>query len=235
MKSLAEEKIELDALLQEVKSAKRLMDEAEKKCKETDVEIEYLRKTMSYFGGDEIAKLYSETGQIITQIQHSFERKQQDPANQDLKKEYLDLIKKKNQLISEKNAYYNPKLHPELCRIREKLEETKQQKVTWEKIFSQRKEEYSEKDAIYQKKKDFIESLTSPEDTKIQSHINKLLHLIGVPTGSDFKLVARQGRIDFYYGGQWHPDGVNHGHITAIKNDDDYDVSYRREPSCNVS
>jgi len=35
MKSLAEEKIELDALLQEVKSAKRLMDEAEKKCKET--------------------------------------------------------------------------------------------------------------------------------------------------------------------------------------------------------
>ena len=235
MKSLAEEKIELDALLQEVKSAKRLMDEAEKKCKETDVEIEYLRKTMSYFGGDEIAKLYSETGQIITQIQHSFERKQQDPANQDLKKEYLDLIKKKNQLISEKNAYYNPKLHPELCRIREKLEETKQQKVTWEKIFSQRKEEYSEKDAVYQKKKDFIESLTSPEDTKIQSHINKLLHLIGVPTGSDFKLVARQGRIDFYYGGQWHPDGVNHGHITAIKNDDDYDVSYRREPSCNVS
>jgi hypothetical protein len=56
-----------------------------------------------------------------------------------------------------------------------------------------------------------------------------------VPTGSDFKLVARQGRIDFYYGGQWHPDGANHGHITAIKNDDDYDVSYRREPSCNVS
>lgn len=235
MKSLAEEKIELDALLQEVKSAKRLMDEAEKKCKETDKEVEDLRETMSYFGGDEIAKLYSETGQIITQIQRSFERKQQDPANQDLKKEYLDLIKKKNQLISEKNAYYNPKLHPELCQIREKLEETKQQKVTWEKIFSQRKEEYSEKDAIYQKKKDFIESLTSPEDTKIQSHINKLLHLIGVPTGSDFKLVARQGRIDFYYGGQWHPDGVNHGHITAIKNDDDYDVSYRREPSCNVS
>lgn len=235
MKSLAEEKIELDALLQEVKSAKRLMDEAEKKCKEADTEIEYLRETMSYFGGDEIAKLYSETGQIITQIQRSFERKQQDPANQDLKKEYLDLIKKKNQLISEKNAYYNPKLHPELCQIREKFEETKQQKVTWEKIFSQRKEEYSEKDAIYQKKKDFIESLTSPEDTKIQSHINKLLHLIGVPTGSDFKLVARQGRIDFYYGGQWHPDGANHGHITAIKNDDDYDVSYRREPSCNVS
>ena len=183
MKSLAEEKIELDALLQEVKSAKRLMDEAEKKCKETDKEVEDLRETMSYFGGDEIAKLYSETGQIITQIQRSFERKQQDPANQDLKKEYLDLIKKKNQLISEKNAYYNPKLHPELCQIREKLEETKQQKVTWEKIFSQRKEEYSEKDAIYQKKKDFIESLTSPEDTKIQSHINKLLHLIGVPTG----------------------------------------------------
>ena len=235
MKSLAEEKIELDALLQEVKSAKRLMDEAEKKCKETDKEVEDLRETMSYFGGDEIAKLYSETGQIITQIQRSFERKQQDPANQDLKKEYDDLIKKKNQMISEKNAYYNPKLHPELCQIREKLEETKQQKVTWEKIFSQRKEEYSEKDAIYQKKKDFIESLTSPEDTKIQSHINKLLHLIGVPTGSDFKLVARQGRIDFYYGGQWHPDGVNHGHITAIKNDDDYDVSYRREPSCNVS
>ena len=234
MKSLAEEKIELDALLQEVKSAKRLMDEAEKKCKETDVEIEYLRKTMSYFGGDEIAKLYSETGQIITQIQHSFERKQQDPANQDLKKEYLDLIKKKNQLISEKNAYYNPKLHPELCRIREKLEETKQQKVTWEKIFSQRKEEYSEKDAIYQKKKSFIESLTSSEDVRIKFYLNKLLHLIGVPTGSDVKLVARQGRIDLYYGGQWHPDGINHGHITAIKNDDDYDVSYRREPSCNV-
>ena len=40
MKSLAEEKIELDALLQEVKSAKRLMDEAEKKCKETDKEVE---------------------------------------------------------------------------------------------------------------------------------------------------------------------------------------------------
>ena len=191
MKSLAEEKIELDALLQEVKSAKRLMDEAEKKCKETDVEIEYLRKTMSYFGGDEIAKLYSETGQIITQIQRSFERKQQDPANQDLKKEYLDLIKKKNQLISEKNAYYNPKLHPELCQIREKIEETKQEKITWEKIFSQRKEEYSEKDAVYQKKKSF--------------------------------------------GGQWHPDGINHGHITAIENEDDYDVSYRREPSCNVS
>lgn len=234
MKSLAEEKIELDALLQEVKSAKRLMDEAEKKCKEADIEIEYLRKTMSYFGGDEAAKLYSETGQIITQIQQTYERRQQDPANQDLKKEYLDLIKKKNRMISEKNAYYNPKLHPELCKIREKLEETKQQKVTWEKIYSQRKEEYSEKDAVYQKKKDFIESLTSPEDTRIQSYLDKLLHLIGVPTGSDFKLVSRQGRIDFYYGGQWHPDGVNHGHITAIKNEDDYDVSYRREPSCNV-
>lgn len=234
MKSLAEEKIELDALLQEVKSAKRLMDEAEKKCKEADIEIEYLRKTMSYFGGDEAAKLYSETGQIITQIQQTYERRQQDPANQDLKKEYLDLIKKKNRMISEKNAYYNPKLHPELCKIREKLEETKQQKVTWEKIYSQRKEEYSEKDAVYQKKKDFIESLTSPEDTRIQSYLDKLLHLIGVPTGSDFKLVSRQGRIDFYYGGQWHPDGANHGHITAIKNDDDYDVSYRREPSCNV-
>ena len=234
MKSLAEEKIELDALLQEVKSAKRLMDEAEKKCKEADIEIEYLRKTMSYFGGDEAAKLYSETGQIITQIQQTYERRQQDPANQDLKKEYLDLIKKKNRMISEKNAYYNPKLHPELCKIREKLEETKQQKVTWEKIYSQRKEEYSEKDAAYQKKKDFIESLTSPEDTRIQSYLDKLLHLIGVPTGSDFKLVSRQGRIDFYYGGQWHPDGANHGHITAIKNDDDYDVSYRREPSCNV-
>lgn len=234
MKSLAEEKIELDALLQEVKSAKRLMDEAEKKYKEADTEIEYLRKTMSYFGGDEAAKLYSETGQIITQIQQTYERRQQDPANQDLKKEYLDLIKKKNRMISEKNAYYNPKLHPELCKIREKLEETKQQKVTWEKIYSQRKEEYSEKDAVYQKKKDFIESLTSPEDTKIQSYLNKLLHLIGVPTNSDFKLVSRQGRIDLYYGGQWYPDGVNHGHITAIKNEDDYDVSYRREPSCNV-
>lgn len=234
MKSLAEEKIELDALLQEVKSAKRLMDEAEKKCKETDVEIEDLRKTMSYFGGDEVAKLYSEIGQIITQIQQNYERQQQDPANQDLKKEHLDLIEKKNRMISEKNAYYNPKLNPKLCRIRENLEETKQRKVTWEKIYSQRKEEYSEKDAIYQKKKDFIESLTSPEDTKIQSYLDKLLHLIGIPTGSDFKLVSRQGRIDFYYGGQWHPDGVNHGHITAIKNDDDYDVSYRREPSCNV-
>lgn len=235
MKSLAEEKIELDALLQEVKSAKRLMDEAEKKCKETDKEVEDLRETMSYFGGDEIAKLYSETGQIIAQIQRNFECQQQDPANQDLKKEYDDLIKKKNQMISEKNAYYNPKLHPELCRIREKFEETKQEKITWEKIFSQRKEEYSEKDAIYQKKKSFIESLTSPEDIKIRSYLDKLLHLMGVPTGSDVKLVARQGRIDLYYGGQWHPDGVNHGHITAIKNDDDYDVSYRREPSCNVS
>ena len=189
---------------------------------------------MSYFGGDEIAKLYSETGQIIAQIQRNFECQQQDPANQDLKKEYDDLIKKKNQMISEKNAYYNPKLHPELCQIREKFEETKQQKVTWEKIFSQRKEEYSEKDAIYQKKKSFIESLTSPEDIKIRSYLDKLLHLMGVPTGSDVKLVARQGRIDLYYGGQWHPDGVNHGHITAIKNEDDYDVSYRREPSCNV-
>ena len=234
MKSLAEEKIELDALLQEVKSAKRLMDEAEKKCKETDVEIEDLRKTMSYFGGDEAAKLYNETGQIISQIQRNYERQQQDPANHDLKKEYLDLIKKKDRMISEKNAYYNPKLHPELCQIREKFEETKQQKVTWEKIFSQRKEEYSEKDAIYQKKKSFIESLTSPEDIKIRSYLDKLLHLMGVPTGSDVKLVARQGRIDLYYGGQWHPDGVNHGHITAIKNEDDYDVSYRREPSCNV-
>ena len=234
MKSLAEEKIELDALLQEVKSAKRLMDEAEKKCKETDKEVEDLRETMSYFGGDEIAKLYSETGQIIAQIQRNFECQQQDPANQDLKKEYDDLIKKKNQMISEKNAYYNPKLHPKLCQIREKFEETKQQKVTWEKIFSQRKEEYSEKDAIYQKKKSFIESLTSPEDIKIRSYLDKLLHLMGVPTGSDVKLVARQGRIDLYYGGQWHPDGVNHGHITAIKNEDDYDVSYRREPSCNV-
>jgi len=48
MKSLAEEKIELDALLQEVKSAKRLMDEAEKKCKETNAEIEDLKKMMSY-------------------------------------------------------------------------------------------------------------------------------------------------------------------------------------------
>ena len=234
MKSLAEEKIELDALLQEVKSAKRLMDEAEKKCKETDKEVEDLRETMSYFGGDEIAKLYSETGQIIAQIQRNFECQQQDPANQDLKKEYDDLIKKKNQLISEKNAYYNPKIHPQLCRIRDEFEETKQEKITWEKIFSQRKEEYSEKDAIYQKKKSFIESLTSPEDTKIQSYINKLLRLIGIPTNSDFKLVSRQGRIDLYYGGQWHPDGVNHGHITAIKNEDDYDVSYRREPSCNV-
>ena len=234
MKSLAEEKIELDALLQEVKSAKRLMDEAEKKCKETDKEVEDLRETMSYFGGDEIAKLYSETGQIIAQIQRNFECQQQDPANQDLKKEYDDLIKKKNQMISEKNAYYNPKLHPELCRIREKFEETKQEKITWEKIFSQRKEEYSEKDAIYQKKKSFIESLTSPEDIKIRSYLDKLLHLMGVPTGSDVKLVARQGRIDLYYGGQWHPDGVNHGHITAVKNEDDYDVSYRREPSCNV-
>lgn len=234
MKSLAEEKIELDALLQEVKSAKRLMDEAEKKCKEADKEVEDLRKMMSYFGGDEAAKLYDETGQIITQIQRNFERQQQDPANQDLKKEYDDLIKKKNQMISEKNAYYNPKLHPELCRIREKFEETKQEKITWEKIFSQRKEKYSEKDAIYQKKKSFIESLTSPEDIKIRSYLDKLLHLMGVPTGSDVKLVARQGRIDLYYGGQWHPDGVNHGHITAIKNDDDYDVSYRREPSCNV-
>ena len=235
MKSLAEEKIELDALLQEVKSAKRLMDEAEKKCKETDKEVEDLRETMSYFGGDEIAKLYSETGQIIAQIQRNFECQQQDPANQDLKKEYDDLIKKKNQMISEKKAYYNPKLHPELCRIREKFEETKQEKITWEKIFSQRKEEYSEKDAIYQKKKSFIESLTSPEDIKIRSYLDKLLHLMGVPTGSDVKLVARQGRIDLYYGGQWHREGVNHGHITAIKNDDDYDVSYRREPSCNVS
>ena len=235
MKSLAEEKIELDALLQEVKSAKRLMDEAEKKCKETDVEIEDLRKTMSYFGGDEAAKLYNETGQIIAQIQRNYERQQQDPANHDLKKEYLDLIKKKDRMISEKNAYYNPKLHPELCRIRENLEETKQRKVTWEKIFSQRKEEYNEKDAIYQKKKSFIESLTSPEDTKIQTYINKLLRLIGIPTNSDFKLVSRQGRIDLYYGGQWHPDGVNHGHITAIKNEDDYDVSYRRNPNCNVS
>ena len=234
MKSLAEEKIELDALLQEVKSAKRLMDEAEKKCKETDVEIEDLRKTMSYFGGDEAAKLYNEPGQIITQIQQNYERQQQDPANHDLKKEYLDLIKKKDRMISEKNAYYNPKLHPELCRIRENIAETKQRKVNWEKIFSQRMEEYSEKDAIYQKKKDFIESLTSPEDTKIQSYLNKILHLIGVPTNSDFKLVSRQGRIDLYYGGQWYPDGVNHGHITAIKNEDDYDVSYRREPSCNV-
>ena len=235
MKSLAEEKIELDALLQEVKSAKRLMDEAEKKCKETDKEVEALRETMSYFGGDEIAKLYSETGQIIAQIQRNFECQRQDPANQDLKKEYDDLIKKKNQMISEKNAYYNPKLHPELCQIREKFEETKQQKVTWEKIFSQRKEEYSEKDAIYQKKKSFIESLTSPEDIKIRSYLDKLLHLMGVPTGSDVKLVARQGRIDLYYGGQWHPDGVNHGHITAVKNEDDYDVSYRRNPNCNVS
>lgn len=234
MKSLAEEKIELDALLQEVKSAKRLMDEAEKKCKETDVEIEDLRKTMSYFGGDEAAKLYNETGQIISQIQRNYERQQQDPANHDLKKEYLDLIKKKDRMISEKNAYYNPKLHPELCRIRENLEETKQRKVTWEKIFSQRKEEYSEKDAVYQKKKSFIESLTSSEDVRIKFYLNKLLHLIGVPTGSDVKLVARQGRIDLYYGGQWYPDGVNHGHITAIKNEDDYDVSYRREPSCNV-
>ena len=50
MKSLAEEKIELDALLQEVKSAKRLMDEAEKKCKEANTEIEKLRKMMSDFG-----------------------------------------------------------------------------------------------------------------------------------------------------------------------------------------
>ena len=234
MKSLAEEKIELDALLQEVKSAKRLMDEAEKKCRETDVEIEDLRETMSYFGGDEAAKLYNETGQIISQIQLNYERQQQDPANHDLKKEYLDLIKKKDRMISEKNAYYNPKLHPELCRIRENLEETKQQKAAWEKIFSQRKEEYSEKDTIYQKKKSFIESLTSSEDIRIKTYLDKLLHLIGVPTGSDVKLVFRQGRIDLYYGGQWHPDGINHGHITAIKNEDDYDVSYRREPSCNV-
>lgn len=234
MKSLAEEKIELDALLQEVKSAKRLMDEAEKKCKEANTEIEKLRKMMSDFGGDEVAKLYDETGQIITQIQQNFESQQQDPANQDLKKEYDDLIKKKNQMISEKKAYYNPKLHPELCRIREKFEETKQEKITWEKIFSQRKEEYSEKDAVYQKKKSFIESLTSSEDVRIKFYLNKLLHLIGVPTGSDVKLVARQGRIDLYYGGQWHPDGINHGHITAIENEDDYDVSYRREPSCNV-
>ena len=235
MKSLAEEKIELDALLQEVKSAKRLMDEAEKKCKEANTEIEKLRKMMSDFGGDEVAKLYDETGQIITQIQQNFESQKQDPANQDLKKEHLDLIKKKNQLISEKNAYYNPKLHPELCRIRDEFEETKQEKITWEKIFSQRKEEYSEKDAVYQKKKSFIESLTSSEDVRIKFYLNKLLHLIGVPTGSDVKLVARQGRIDLYYGGQWHPDGINHGHITAIENEDDYDVSYRREPSCNVS
>ncbi|MBB1544477.1 hypothetical protein HG451_002655 [Candidatus Saccharibacteria bacterium] len=144
------------------------------------------------------------------------------------------LSRKKNQLISEKNAYYNPKLHPQLCRIRDEFEETKQEKITWEKIFSQRKEEYSEKDTIYQKKKSFIESLTSSEDIRIKSYLDKLLHLFGVPTGSEFKLVSRQGRIDLYYGGQWHPDGVNHGHITAIKNEDDYDVSYRREPSCNV-
>ncbi|MCG5125608.1 hypothetical protein MBN09_01185, partial [Candidatus Saccharibacteria bacterium] len=90
------------------------------------------------------------------------------------------------------------------------------------------------KDAVYQKKKSFIESLTSSEDVRIKFYLNKLLHLIGVPTGSDVKLVARQGRIDLYYGGQWHPDGINHGHITAIENEDDYDVSYRREPSCNV-
>ena len=235
MKSLAEEKIELDALLQEIKSAKRLMDEAEEKCKETDAEIEDLKKMMSFFGGDEAIKLYHETGQIIAQIQRNFECQQQQPTNQNLKREYLDLIKKKDQMISEKNTYYNPKLHPELCKIRERLEETKQQKVTWGKIFSQRKEEYNEKDAIYQKKKSFIESLTSPEDTKIKFYLNKLLRLIGIPTNSDFKLVSRQGRIDLYYGGQWHPDGVNHGHITAVKNEDDYDVSYRRNPNCNVS
>ncbi|MBB1544478.1 hypothetical protein HG451_002660 [Candidatus Saccharibacteria bacterium] len=112
MKSLAEEKIELDALLQEVKSAKRLMDEAEKKCKEANTEIEKLRKMMSDFGGDEVAKLYDETGQIITQIQQNFESQKQDPANQDLKKEHLDLIKKKKSADQREECLLQPQATP---------------------------------------------------------------------------------------------------------------------------